>query len=56
MTNRKYRDRKWNSLNDFKQFLERTKFESIKDFNGIYLRTNHGTYGLFDGQLSFRKK
>ena len=55
MAERKYRDKKWNSLTDFKQFLERTKFEKIIAFNGMYLKTSHGRYGLYDSKLFFKK-
>lgn len=46
----------WNSLNDFKNFLERETNEKIISFNGYELITKKATYGLVLGQLNIREK
>jgi hypothetical protein len=51
-----YRDRKWNSLTQFKEYLEKNTKEKVKYFDGMLLRTNQGTYGLAAGELSFKEK
>jgi hypothetical protein len=53
---REYRDKKWNSLTDFKEWLDRTSTEKVLDFDGLSLTTDKGTYGLFDSHLLFIKK
>lgn len=48
--------KKWNSLSDLKEYLERTKKETIIEFNGYSLTTNKGKYGLAFGELKFEGK
>lgn len=50
-----YLKRKWNSLSDFKHYLDKNTKEKVKYFDGCILVTNKGTYGLAFGELSFRK-
>jgi hypothetical protein len=47
--------RKWNSLTDFKSWLEKNTKEKVEYFDGMVVRTNKGEYGLAFGELSFRK-
>ncbi len=42
---------KWNSLSDFKNFLEKETNETIISFNGYELITKKATYGLAFNQL-----
>jgi hypothetical protein len=44
---------KWNSLSDFKNFLERETKEEVVSFNGYELVTKKGIYSLAFGKLSF---
>lgn len=46
---------KWNSLSDFKNFLERETKETIISFNGYELKTKKIIYGLLHGQLTTRE-
>jgi hypothetical protein len=47
---------KWNSLSDFKNFLERETKETVVSFNGYELITKTATYGLAFGQLVVNEK
>lgn len=47
---------KWNSLTEFKQFLERETTEKIAVFEGWRLITETTEYGIVDGVLKFREK
>ena len=47
---------KWNSLSDFKGFLEKETKEEIVSFNGYELITKKAIYGLSFGQLNIRDK
>jgi hypothetical protein len=47
---------KWNSLSDFKKFLEKETKETVVSFNGYELVTNTATYGLAFGQLTVSEK
>ena len=47
---------KWNSLTEFKQFLERETTEKIAVFEGWRLVTETTEYGIVDGVLKFREK
>lgn len=47
---------KWNSLNEFKTFLERETSEKIVLFNGYQLVTETTEYGIVDGTLTIRPK
>ena len=51
-----YRNKKWNSLTDFKDWLVKNKREKVIDFDGLSLTTDKGVYGLFDSSLLFMKK
>lgn len=51
-----YRNKKWNSLSDFKEWLTKTNKEDILEFDGFQLITNKGIYGLFDSQLRFTEQ
>lgn len=51
-----YRKKSWNSLTDLHDYLVRTKAEEILDFNGLFLTTDKGVYGLAIGKLSFQEK
>lgn len=46
---------KWNSLVEFRQFLERETTEKIVIFNGYSLVTETTHYGLLDGVLNYRE-
>ena len=47
---------KWNSLSDFKSFLEKETKEEIVSFNGYKLTTKSADYGLLSGQLVICEK
>lgn len=47
---------KWNSLTEFKQFLERETTEKIVLFEGWKLVTETTEYGIVDGVLKYREK
>ena len=47
---------KWDSLSDFKNFLEKETKEEIISFNGYELITKKARYGLAFGQLSIVEK
>lgn len=47
---------KWNSLTEFKQFLERETTEKIEVFEGWRLVTETTEYGIVDGTLKYREK
>lgn len=47
---------KWNSLSDFKSFLEKETKEEIVNFNGYELITRNAVYGLAFGQLMIYEK
>jgi len=51
-----YRNKKWNCLSDFKDWLMKTNKEDILEFDGFQLTTNKGVYGLFDSHLLFMEK
>ena len=44
---------KWNSLSEFKQFLERETAEKIVVFEGWRLVTESTEYGIVDGVLKY---
>lgn len=46
----------WNSLSDFKNFLEKETKETIINYNGYELETKNAVYGLVLGQLNVREK
>lgn len=46
---------KYNSLSEFKQFLERETTEKIVVFDGWRLVTETTEYGLLDGVLNYRE-
>ena len=46
---------KWNSLSEFKQFLERETTEKIVLFEGWRLVTETTEYGIVDGVLKYRQ-
>ena len=46
---------KYNSLSEFKQFLERETTEKIVVFDGWRLVTESTEYGLLDGVLNYRE-
>lgn len=56
MAKREYRDKKWNSLTDFKEWLIKNKKEKVMEFDGLSLTTDKGVYGLFDSHLLFIEK
>jgi len=47
---------KWNSLSDFKSFLEKESKEEIVSFNGYQLITKKARYSLVFGQLTVEEK
>lgn len=47
---------KWNSLVEFKQFLERETTEKIEVFEGWRLVTETTEYGIIDGILRYKEK
>lgn len=47
---------KWNSLSDFKNFLEKETKEEVISFNGYTLITSKAVYGLAFGQLIVSEK
>ena len=47
---------KWNSLVEFKQFLERETTEKIEVFEGWRLVTETTEYGIIDGVLRYKEK
>jgi hypothetical protein len=47
---------KWNSLSDFKNFLEKETKEEVISFNGYALITSKAVYGLVFGQLIVSEK
>lgn len=47
---------KWDSLSDFKKFLERETSEKIVEFSGYSLITETTQYGIVDSQLIIRPK
>ena len=47
---------KWNSLSDFKSFLEKETKEEITSFNGYELVTKKAKYSLAFGQLLIEEK
>jgi hypothetical protein len=46
---------KWNSLSEFKQYLERETTEKVVRFEGYVLVTETTEYGLLDGVLNYRE-
>ena len=46
---------KWNSLTEFKQFLERETTEKIAVFEGWRLVTETTEYGIVDGVLKYHE-
>lgn len=56
MSKEDYRIRKWNSLTQFKNYLEKNKLEKVIAFNGALLETNKAYYGLYAGDLSVMPK
>jgi len=51
-----YLEKKWNSLTDFKEFLEKNKLEEILDFSGYQLVTNKRVYSLYNSKLAYRNR
>ena len=51
-----YLKRKWNSLSDFKDYIEKNTKEVVEYFDGARLITNKGKYGLAFGEIKFEKK
>ena len=51
----KHLNRKWNSLTELKDYLEKNNLEEIKYFDGGILKTNKGNYYLAFSQLRFEK-
>ena len=47
---------KWNSLSDFKNFLEKETKEEIVSYNGYELVTKKASYGLVFGELIVGEK
>lgn len=47
---------KWNSLSDFKSYLEKETKEEIVSFNGYQLVTKKAVYGLAFGELTVSEK
>ena len=47
-----YTKRKWNSLLQVREAVERDGKEKVKAFNGYELTTNKNRYGLFHGVLT----
>lgn len=47
---------KWNSLHEFKIFLEKETKEKIVSFNGYILVTETTEYSLLDGKLIIKEK
>lgn len=45
-------DRKWNSLNQLKEHIEKSGDIKIHDFNGWSLSTNVGRFTLYDETVS----
>lgn len=48
--------RKWNSLSDFKDYIEKNTKEKVEYFDGARLITNKNSYGLAFGQIRADKK
>jgi len=48
--------RKWNSLSDFKDYIEKHTKEVVEYFDGARLITNKNHYGLAFGQVFVEKK
>lgn len=51
-----YTSKKWNSLTDLKNTIERDKKETVVDFNGHTLLTKKWRYTLYDGILVRKKR
>jgi len=51
-----YLNRKWNSLLDFKDYIEKHTTEKIEYFDGARLITNKNHYSLAFGQVFVEKK
>jgi hypothetical protein len=49
-------DRKWDTLIQFREYLEKNTNEKIESFNGWQLVTNKGTYSIAWNQLYFDEK
>lgn len=46
----------YGSLSDVKNEIEASGVEKVIEFSGYALETNKGTYGLYDGDVSFEEK
>ena len=53
MSDTKHLTRKWNSLYDLSEYLEKNGIEKIKNFDGASLLTNKRYYTLYQGELSY---
>ena len=51
-----YTKKKWNSLTQLRDAIVKDGKEKVVEFNGLQLTTNKRAFGLYDGQLSVRKK
>lgn len=49
-----YTHKRWNSLTDLKDKIEKDGKEKIVNFNGYKLITDKRVFGLYDGILSVR--
>ena len=49
----KYRTKRWHALIEFRDYLIKTKSETVIEFVGHTLVTDHGRYGLVDSALTF---
>lgn len=47
------RKKAYNSLTELKNEIVAKGIEKIVEFDGWRLKTNRGTYGLFDGTVTF---
>jgi hypothetical protein len=46
----------WNSLSQFKGFIEREGLEKVISFDGVELETKKAYYGLYEGVVRMRPK
>lgn len=49
------KNKKWQSLTQFKEYLEKNTKEKIEYFDGMVLITNKYRYGLAFGELSIKE-
>lgn len=50
-----YTTRRWNSLKDLYDRIQKDQTETIVEFNGISLTTNKRKFSLYDGILTVEK-